>query len=91
MLELGPDATAFHEEIGAHAAETADLLVTVGPLAAHMAGGFDQSRHHHAGDAAEAAQLVPQLLHADDIVLVKGSRGVALEQVCQAISVAEVA
>src|SRR5204863_2008245 len=39
MLELGPDEVRYHEEIGAYARDgRSDLLVTVGPLAAHMAG-----------------------------------------------------
>ncbi len=84
MLELGPDAAAFHAEIGAYAAERADLLVTVGPLAAEMAAAYG-GQHRHAADAAAAAQLVPGVLAAGDVVLVKGSRGVALEQVCRAV------
>ena len=45
MLELGPDAARFHEEIGAHAgAGGVDVLVTVGPLAAGMAAGYARRR-----------------------------------------------
>jgi UDP-N-acetylmuramoyl-tripeptide--D-alanyl-D-alanine ligase len=36
-------------------------------------------------DAAEAAALVPGLLDAGDLVLIKGSRGVGLELVCAAL------
>ena len=36
-------------------------------------------------DAAEAATVVPSLLHTGDVVLVKGSRGVGLELVCRAL------
>ena len=37
-------------------------------------------------DAAQAASLVPGLVRPGDVVLVKGSRGVGLELVCQALS-----
>ena len=85
MLELGEQERAFHTRIGAEARRAGvDLLVTVGPQAAAMSetfGGATQS----ARDAAEAAELVPPLLHAGDVVLVKGSRGVGLELVCRAL------
>jgi UDP-N-acetylmuramoyl-tripeptide--D-alanyl-D-alanine ligase len=85
MLELGPGERAFHEEIGAHAAEAGvDVLVTVGPLAAAMGPAFGGPTHAVA-DAAEAAALVPDLLEPGDTVLVKGSRGVGLEVVAEAL------
>jgi UDP-N-acetylmuramoyl-tripeptide--D-alanyl-D-alanine ligase len=90
MLELGPDAPSFHGEIGGYAAGRADLLVTVGPLAAEMGERF-VGAHQHAESASEAAQFVPGLLHPGDVVLVKGSRGVALEQVCHAVAAGTVA
>jgi UDP-N-acetylmuramoyl-tripeptide--D-alanyl-D-alanine ligase len=80
MLELGPDERRFHEEIGAYARERADVLVTVGPLAAAMGGD------HAARDAAEAAQLVAGLVQPGDTVLVKASRGVGLEAVSEALA-----
>jgi UDP-N-acetylmuramoyl-tripeptide--D-alanyl-D-alanine ligase len=80
MLELGPGERRFHEEVGAHArACGVELLVTVGPLAAHMGGD------HAVADAAEAAALVPTLLREGDTVLVKGSRGVGLEVVAESL------
>jgi UDP-N-acetylmuramoyl-tripeptide--D-alanyl-D-alanine ligase len=47
--------------------------------------------HHHVEDAAEAARLVPGLIRDGDVVLVKASRGVALERVCQALAAGAVA
>jgi UDP-N-acetylmuramyl pentapeptide synthase len=81
MLELGPDEERFHREIGDHArAAGVDLLVTVGPRAAAMEG--DQA----VPDAQEAAALLPELLEDGDTVLVKGSRGVGLEVVAEALT-----
>ncbi len=86
MLELGPDERRYHAEIGSHASTLAtDVLVTVGPLAQAMADGF-AGEVHAAADAAGAASLVPGLLRHGDVVLVKASRGVGLELVCQALA-----
>ncbi len=88
MLELGGEEGAFHREVGAHARERGvDLLVTVGPLAACMGEGFGASGDVHAvGSAAEAAELLGELVRPGDTVLVKGSRGVGLEVVAEALA-----
>jgi UDP-N-acetylmuramoyl-tripeptide--D-alanyl-D-alanine ligase len=86
MLELGPDERAFHEEIGAHArAAGVDLLVTVGPLAAAMAGPYG-GEVREVATAAQAAELMPALLQSGDTLLVKGSRGVGLEVVAERLA-----
>jgi UDP-N-acetylmuramoyl-tripeptide--D-alanyl-D-alanine ligase len=85
MLELGPEAESFHREIGRYASASADVLVTVGPLAAAMAGEFHGEQHVTA-DAHAAAQLLPGLLHSGDVVLVKGSNGVGLKLVCETLA-----
>jgi UDP-N-acetylmuramoyl-tripeptide--D-alanyl-D-alanine ligase len=86
MLELGPEETAFHEDVG-RAATTAgvELLVTVGPLARHIGATFEGGPQHNVDDARAAAAIVPDLLEPGDTVLVKGSRGVGLEVVAQAL------
>jgi UDP-N-acetylmuramoyl-tripeptide--D-alanyl-D-alanine ligase len=84
-LEHGPD---LHREVAAHAvARGVDLLVTVGPLAAEMGDAFPGALHR-VPDAAAAAELLPGLLRPADTVLVKGSRGVGLEWVAEALSAA---
>jgi UDP-N-acetylmuramoyl-tripeptide--D-alanyl-D-alanine ligase len=89
MLELGPTEHELHAEIGAYAqARGVDLLVTVGPRARSMAEPF-AGEVQSAGDAAEAAELVPGLVHPGDLVLVKGSRAVGLELVCRALGARE--
>jgi UDP-N-acetylmuramoyl-tripeptide--D-alanyl-D-alanine ligase len=83
MLELGAQAPRLHREIGAHAqAAGVQVLVTVGPLAAHMSGAFS-GESHGAADASQAAALLAGLVRAGDTVLVKGSRGVGLEEVSE--------
>jgi UDP-N-acetylmuramoyl-tripeptide--D-alanyl-D-alanine ligase len=86
MLELGPREREFHAALGEQAdAAGVDILITVGPLAAAIAERFP-GQSHSVEDAEEAAGLVAALLCPGDVVLVKGSRGVGLERVCQALS-----
>ena len=85
MLELGDEERAYHEEIGRYARDVGvDVLVTVGPRAAAMTGPFG-GESRAVANAAEAAALVQDLLEPGDTVLVKGSRGVALEAVGEAL------
>jgi UDP-N-acetylmuramoyl-tripeptide--D-alanyl-D-alanine ligase len=88
MLELGPDASRFHAEIGTYAREAGvDVLVTVGPLAALMGPAF-AGEQHATDDAAAATALVCKLIAPGDTLLVKGSRGVGLEVVAQGLRAA---
>jgi UDP-N-acetylmuramoyl-tripeptide--D-alanyl-D-alanine ligase len=85
MLELGPAERDFHERMGDHVdALGVDVLVTVGPLASAIAEQFGGEAYAVA-DAGEAAALLPELLEPGDVVLVKGSRGVGLELVSEAL------
>ena len=84
MLELGPRERDFHEEIGEQCNDSVDLLVTVGPRALAIAERFEGEAYSVA-DASEAAALTPELIEPGDLVLVKASRAVGLELVCQAI------
>ena len=88
MLELGPTAPSLHREIGAHArAAGVEELIAVGPLAAEIAGSFGEPSRV-LPDAAAAAAVVPGLVGPGDTVLVKGSRGVGLELVSDALRAA---
>jgi UDP-N-acetylmuramoyl-tripeptide--D-alanyl-D-alanine ligase len=83
MLELGPQATRLHREIGLYAADAGvDLLITVGPLAAEMRTEFE-GESYAVADASAAAEQLRLLLGEGDTVLVKGSRAVGLERVAQ--------
>jgi UDP-N-acetylmuramoyl-tripeptide--D-alanyl-D-alanine ligase len=86
MLELGPEEVALHREVGAAArAAGVAVLITVGPLARHMAGAFDGDARH-AADAAQAAALAREVVRPGDVVLVKASRGVGLEVVAETLA-----
>ena len=88
MLELGPRSVTFHQEAGALAAQSkVALLVGVGPFSKQAVEAARRAgvEAHAADNAAQAAQLVPGLLRPGDLVVIKGSRGVRLELVVDAL------
>jgi UDP-N-acetylmuramoyl-tripeptide--D-alanyl-D-alanine ligase len=87
MRELGPDAERYHEEVGRVAAGTANVLVAVGELGgAYEQGYAGAGQVVRAAEAADAADLVRELVRDSDVVLVKGSRAVGLERVTDALT-----
>ncbi|MBF6606187.1 MAG: UDP-N-acetylmuramoyl-tripeptide--D-alanyl-D-alanine ligase [Chloroflexi bacterium] len=91
MLELGDTHEAGHRAVGAVAARIVDLLVVVGAGATPLA---EAAREHprlagrvlQASDALAALALLRPLLEAGDVVLVKGSRGIALEAIVDTLA-----
>jgi UDP-N-acetylmuramoyl-tripeptide--D-alanyl-D-alanine ligase len=87
MLELGPGEVQFHRRAGADVVRWGwDLLITVGPLAAHIGAGAAEAgmdpRHIHSYLDAEAASGgILKLIYDWDLVLVKGSRGMKTERI----------
>ncbi len=87
MLELGEAADDGHRAVGEAAARTVDWLVVVGRGAAGIAARRHRRRARRRRrivqvpdpDAALVA-LVPRL-RPGDVVLVKASRGIALESI----------
>jgi UDP-N-acetylmuramoyl-tripeptide--D-alanyl-D-alanine ligase len=92
MLELGDAAAAFHRRAGETVARTGwDVLVAVGPLAAHIAdgaaaAGMSATAIHRFADAGAAAAAVVSLVREGDLVLVKGSRGMRTEAIVDALA-----
>jgi UDP-N-acetylmuramoyl-tripeptide--D-alanyl-D-alanine ligase len=87
MRELGTETEAAHEALGRTAAGTPlDLLVAIGPhadlvRAGAVEAGMESSRIVVAADHAEAGERLRGICRAGDLVLLKGSRGAALEAV----------
>ena len=75
MAELGPDAPAYHRELGAHARGLGlGPIIGVGELAR------DYAPDEWAPDPEAAVPIADGLIGAGDAVLVKGSRSVGLER-----------
>lgn len=89
MLELGERSEALHEEVGRAAAEAGvDILVTVGERSEAIARAASQnglSAVYHL-DREAAAGLLRSELRPGDTLLVKASRGMALEKVIKLIT-----
>ncbi|MFF4715035.1 UDP-N-acetylmuramoyl-tripeptide--D-alanyl-D-alanine ligase [Streptomyces eurythermus] len=89
MNELGDDARSAHEEIGRYAAGLGlDHIILVGGDEAGWmqqgAGGVD-GMAVHLPDQDAALELLHRILRAGDVVLVKASRGVQLQQLADAL------
>ena len=81
MAELGQEAPSYHREVGRAVAELGvEELVAVARGYVETAAGV---RSHWAATAAEAADLVREVVRPGDAVLVKGSRSVGLEVVTE--------
>jgi UDP-N-acetylmuramoyl-tripeptide--D-alanyl-D-alanine ligase len=85
MLELGEDSEAAHLEVGRLVAALGiDVLVTVGRRAERIlqsAALSGAAKAYSAESHEAAAAWVLELAKSGDVVLVKGSRGMAMENV----------
>jgi UDP-N-acetylmuramoyl-tripeptide--D-alanyl-D-alanine ligase len=86
MLELGENDVRYHAEIGATlSSEHFDCVLTYGPLSKHTADAaapfFPEGKVRWFGDKEQLANVLAAYAKPDDIVLVKGSRGMRLEEV----------
>jgi UDP-N-acetylmuramoyl-tripeptide--D-alanyl-D-alanine ligase len=90
MRELGDLHEVAHREVGAAAAGVIAELVVVGPAAEGIAAGaaaagLAPGRIHRVPDRAAAVDRLRQILRPGDVVLVKASRGAALETIVEAL------
>lgn len=90
MAELGDYAQEAHEEVGAHAAKVADMIIGVGPMATTYADAakrakFDPDAVVTVADAEAAATWLHDQLQSGDVVLIKGSQVSRLERATKAL------
>lgn len=86
MLELGENSKNYHYEIGEFAADYVDLLIAIGNEAKYIAEGAKGKIEVHYFKNNEEANLgIQKLLLPKDVILVKGSRGMRLEEVADKI------
>ncbi|MBS3950640.1 MAG: UDP-N-acetylmuramoyl-tripeptide--D-alanyl-D-alanine ligase, partial [Peptococcaceae bacterium] len=87
MLELGPRTEAGHREVGRAALGLCDLVVAVGDLAKMIAVESEQGGlpTYWCENNAFALQLLVAIVKAGDTILVKGSRGLKMEEIVQAL------
>lgn len=87
MLELGAEEAAFHADLAALPSMAAiDVVHMVGPRMAALAAALPEAqRGIHAEEVEAFLPRLHQLFRPGDVVLVKGSNGVGLARVVDAI------
>ena len=90
MLELGDYEDEGHRMVGLRAMDAADVLITVGSLGRVMAeealqNGLPHDRVKTCETNDEALTYLDQIIQPKDVILVKGSRGLHMEDIVTAL------
>jgi len=90
MLELGQYEQQGHEMVGIRAAEIAEVLITVGQRGRMIAqasweAGMPSERITQTETTQDAIKVLQTLLEPDDVVLIKGSRGMRMDAIVTAL------
>ena len=92
MRELGPTSAQLHREAGAFAAKTGkiDWVIGVEGDAAQLiegavAGGVPRSQTKFFASSEDASKFLANFVGSGDLLLVKGSRGVKMERIVDAL------
>ena len=90
MLELGQYERQGHEMIGIRAAEVADMLITVGQRAKMIARSAQETGKTaleitSVEDTQQAVKVLAGMIGPEDVVLIKGSRGMHMDAISPAL------
>ncbi|MBM7606684.1 UDP-N-acetylmuramoyl-tripeptide--D-alanyl-D-alanine ligase [Metabacillus crassostreae] len=90
MLELGEDEKEFHRQVGRSISkDKISHIVTYGELGKEIAIGAKETHSadavHHFDDKQKLIQYLDRLMNKNDVVLIKASRGMELEEVVEAL------
>ncbi len=90
MLEMGSFTVKYHKEVGGYAAKVQlDLLITTGKFAEYIAMGAKIQANNmsilHYEEKKELLDNLDDLIMPGDVVLVKGSRGMRMEEIVEYI------
>lgn len=91
MYELGAESVDGHRQVGKQAADLqVDCLCTIGQLAEEIAigaidAGLGRDLIHIYQEKTEAVSFLRSYLQKGDVVLIKGSRGMKMEEITAAI------
>ena len=92
MFELGTETGQMHRDVGQFlATQGLSRLIVCGTLGREIAegarlGGMPRAQIDEVVDAAAAADHLKRIVRQGDVVLVKASRGMKMEQVVQALT-----
>jgi UDP-N-acetylmuramoyl-tripeptide--D-alanyl-D-alanine ligase len=91
MLELGEYEEEGHLKVGCRVADVAAHFIAIGERAPTFLRGarlcdFPRERTHEVESNEEAVALIESLLEPGDVILVKGSRALAMEEIVSALT-----
>lgn len=90
MKELGTGSAEAHRRVGREVAgRRLDLVIAFGPLAAHVAEGARDAggvRVMHSEDPDEVLAILRRELAPGSVILLKGSRAMAMERITAALA-----
>lgn len=91
MLELGSYEEEGHRKVGLRVIDSVDILITVGRLGRIIGQeakkwGLPASAVHLLEDNSQAIELLMEIVAPSDVILVKGSRALHLEEVVMALA-----
>jgi UDP-N-acetylmuramoyl-tripeptide--D-alanyl-D-alanine ligase len=94
MLELGDYEQEGHEKVGMRALEVADVLIAVGPLGriigeTALRWGMPADQVHIVAGNAKVVVLLEQMVTGNEVILVKGSRAMKMEDIVNALGRAQ--
>jgi UDP-N-acetylmuramoyl-tripeptide--D-alanyl-D-alanine ligase len=94
MLELGDAEHQAHRLVGRRVADVADIVITVGPRARTIAHeallvGMDDDHVIQVDEAPDATGILEDMIGSGDIVLVKGSLGMRMDRIVNALGKGE--
>ncbi len=90
MLELGDYEREGHEKVGMRAMEVVDVLITVGPRGriigeTALRWGCSPQQVHILETNTEVVALLEDMVTGGDVILVKGSRALQMEEIVDAL------
>jgi UDP-N-acetylmuramoyl-tripeptide--D-alanyl-D-alanine ligase len=80
MFELGRFRKKHHVDIGSYAKKSKiDILITFGELSKYASNGF-QKKSYNFYNEEQLKEFIINFIKKNDIVLIKGSRGMKMER-----------
>jgi len=92
MLEMGSWADKAHKDVGKFAFESGvDILITVGENGRNIAkgaleSGMSPEKVHECENNGEIVKLLESFITNGDVILVKGSRGMKMEEIVEQLT-----
>ena len=85
MYELGDESEKAHFEVGKYANDKVDILIVIGEYIKNFKDGFNNDSIIMYNTKEECIKELENIVEKDDVVLVKASRGVKLEDVVKSL------